>query len=347
MLVKIAATAATSGLVAAFALGCSAASGELPAPEETADSSRHDIVGGAATKAFPAAGALTRNGYAHCTGTLVAPRKVLTAAHCLVGVSASELRFVIGPTISSPEAIVAVASVTPHPSYDDYKLSDDIGYATLTKDAPVAPMKIIPALDGSWVGKPLVFVGYGMTSGYGGGSGAKRSVTIPIAQIGAKQFSYQTSGKNTCSGDSGGPAFAQVGNDYFVAGVTSYGDPGCSQYGVDTRADVYSTFLAISPSSGAQDPCSGESYEGRCNGNTVVWCENQNVYQSDCTNKQKACGFSAQKGYYECLADPCQGETYAGRCDGSTVVWCESEQIKSLSCKQCGFDGSKGYYNCL
>lgn len=286
---------------------CSAACGPASAPPEESEpesSARQDIVGGTATSEFPAAGALTRYGSPHCTGTLVGPRTVLTAAHCLTGVSATSLKFVIGASISNAEAIVAVASITAHPDYDSVKLENDIGFVTLTQDAPVAPMKILPQMDASWVGRQLTFVGYGITTGYGGGSGVKRSVTMPIQSVGASRFVYQTPGKNTCNGDSGGPAFAQLGSEWFVAGVTSYGDAGCNYYGVDTRADVFATFVLGQPTGddpGADppetDPCQGETYEGRCDGSTVIWCENEQVKQLSC----QSCGFDDAKGFYNCL----------------------------------------------
>lgn len=346
-------------LVAVVATGCGPAVGAFEEPGESTDSSRHDIVGGAPTSDFPAAGAITRYGSPHCTGTLIEPRKVLTAAHCLEGVSAGQLKFVIGASLSTAQAAIAVTSITPHPYYDAQKLNNDIGFMTLAQDAPVAPMKVLPKMDGSWVGRDLVYVGYGLTSGNGGGSGVKRSVTMPISSVSATKFVYQTPGKNTCNGDSGGPAFAKVGSEWFVAGVTSYGDAFCNQYGVDTRADVFAAFLAVKPATppagnpenpppGAGDPCNGETYEGRCDGSTVVWCDNGQVHQQPCAAQGKVCGFAPQQGYYACVAaDPCQGETYQGRCDGSTVVWCENDQVKTLSCNQCGYDANKGFYNCL
>jgi hypothetical protein len=335
--------------VAVALSGCGPAAAP-PEESEPGASSRQDIVGGTPTSDFPAAGAITRWGAPHCTGTLIEKRKVLTAAHCLEGVSASSLKFVTGATVSAPESATPVASFTAHPKYDSKSLVNDIGYLTLAADAPVPPMNVLPAMDGSWVGKDLVFVGYGKTGGSSGGSGVKRSVTMPVKSIDPKTFLYKTSGKNTCNGDSGGPAFGKLGGEWYVAGVTSYGDIGCTSYGVDTRADAFAEFIA--GQSGAkpeapEDPCQGESYAGRCEGNLVVWCENGAVQKQAC-GAGKACEFAPQAGYHACIsADPCQGETYQGRCDGSTVVWCENDAVKKLDCKACGFDQQKGFYNCL
>ncbi|MBK7580612.1 MAG: trypsin-like serine protease [Myxococcales bacterium] len=283
--------------------GCGPAAAP-PEESEPSNTTRDDIVGGSATSEFPAAGALTRWGSAHCTGTLVAARTVLTAAHCLEDVSAASLKFVIEPSLSSPKTVVAVTAISAHPAYDSAKIENDIGYVTLAADAPVAPIEILPEMDQSWVGQKLSFVGYGITSGHGGGAGVKRLVTMPISAVEATRFVYQTPGKNTCNGDSGGPAFANVGSEWFVAGVTSYGDAGCNYYGVDTRADAFAEFVLGKPApsegkpdSAPSDPCHGESYEGRCDGTTVVWCEAEKIHEIAC----QSCGFDAAKGFFNCL----------------------------------------------
>ncbi len=332
----------------ALVLLSTACSIEGPKHTEETLGARDDIVGGSPTAQLPAVGAITRYGYTHCTGTLISARRVVTAAHCLENVSASSLRFVIGASVSQAEHVLTVASVTPHPQYDSYSLDHDIGYIDLTSNAPVPPMGVLTHMDSSFVGQELVFVGYGASNGYQQtGSGTKRSVNMPVQQVWARQFRYAVPSKNTCNGDSGGPAFAQVNGQLLVAGVTSYGDANCVQYGVDTRTDVYLDFLDVS--SAPEDPCGGETYEGRCDGNSVVWCENDQVQTQPCSGG-KICGFSDQHQYFACIeppTDPCQGETYEGRCDGNTVIWCENEQVKTLQCQTCGYDAQQGYYNCL
>ncbi len=332
----------------------------LACGEGSPEVAKQRIVGGSATTMLPAVGALVYYGGMHCTGTLIAPRKVVTAAHCTKGVSASGLRFVLGASIASPEASLAVASVKPHPSFSSSSLANDIGLVTLAADAPVAPLGVLGAMDSSFVGKKLLFVGYGASNGVNQtGAGQKRAVTMSIAKVSATTFSYQDPGRNTCNGDSGGPAFVQdAAGAYLVAGVTSYGDATCTSYGVDTRVDPYLSFLGVSAGGSSSTPapsgCGSETWEGRCSGSTVIWCEENQVQKLDCAGKGMTCAYDSSKAYYGCAqppvaSDPCQGETYEGRCDGNTLIWCESQQVKQASCgtRTCSFDGAHGYYNCL
>ncbi len=319
------------------------------------------IVGGAGFDGLPAVGAITYQGQQHCTGTLIGPRKVLTAAHCVDGFSASQMKFVIGASLSSAQYSLTVQSATKHPNWNSSALRNDIAYLTLKSDAPVAPLPVLNHLDASWIGTQLFFVGYGVTSGYSqAGAGTKRAVWMGISEVDGTTFRYDDPGKNTCSGDSGGPAFYRdPAGTYYVAGVTSYGDWYCTEYGVDTRVDAFLSFLGVSstPTTPA-DPCQGETYVGRCDGATVVWCENNQVQKTDCAASGKICTFDSNHQYYACgtapvvqPTDPCNGETFAGRCDGNTVVWCENEQVKSINCsatsRTCKYDSKNAYYNCL
>lgn len=215
--------------------------------EDRLGANQDDIVGGAAYTGLPAVGALTVDGEMYCSGTLVAPTKVVTAAHCVIGVSASQMAFVIGPKLSQAQEIIQAAALKAHPNYDDYELTDDIATVTLSKAASVEPLGVNQSMNSSWVGKSLLFVGYGVNNGYTqAGDGTKRAVNITLSQIMAKQFQYDDTKHMTCNGDSGGPAFAvDADGKYLLAGVTSYGDYYCAEYGVDTRVDTYLDFIGV------------------------------------------------------------------------------------------------------
>jgi hypothetical protein len=50
--------------------------------------------------------------------------------------------------------------------------------------------------------------------------------------------------------------------------------------------------------------CGAETYEGRCDGTTVVWCEEDVVYEADCANLEDVpgaiCGYSCEANAYDC-----------------------------------------------
>jgi secreted trypsin-like serine protease len=317
---------ASSSLIAILALGLAAcgADGDITAVAATANND--SIIGGQDFSDLPGIGMLRYDGRAHCTGVVVSPRRVATAAHCLKGFLASKMVFIIGSDISNPDNMLSVASVTPHPQFDANNIVNNIGYVTLYRDAPVAPLAAIDAMTSSWAGRNLLFVGYGVTDGYAQtGIGVKRAVMMKVTQVEPLQFRYANNGTGTCNGDAGGPALARDGaGKYYIVGLSSYTDWHCAQYGVHTRIDKYLSFLGITgvtpgpgdgytdspttPTTGGggttttpDDPCHGESYAGRCQGDTVIWCENNKVYQQDCTADGKHCKYDSAQQINGCI----------------------------------------------
>ncbi|MDP6943336.1 MAG: hypothetical protein QF464_04230, partial [Myxococcota bacterium] len=50
------------------------------------------------------------------------------------------------------------------------------------------------------------------------------------------------------------------------------------------------------------DPCEGYSFEGCCDGQTVIWCEDDEVLDFDC-NPEGGCGWDAETDAYDCSTD--------------------------------------------
>jgi hypothetical protein len=294
LLAAIAGLAASAGL-ALPACGADPVGAELPlTPDGDA------IVGGQSYSGLPAVGALVSADQAFCTGTLIAPRTVLTAAHCLTSVSAGTVGFAIGTNAAKPAHLLGARRLEVHPGFDSRTLANDVAMVHLKSDAPVTPLPVLAQMDADWVDTELFFLGFGMTNAVTGrGAGKKRGVWIPVTEVGDTTFAYAAPGRNTCYGDSGGPALHRdaVGA-WFVAGVTSWGDARCSRFGVDTRVDRFLDFLGIDRDE--LDPCHGETYAGRCHEDTVIWCEDDQVQSMDCTPYGNTCAYDADAGFYNC-----------------------------------------------
>lgn len=246
-----------------------------------------------------------------CSGTLITSDVVLTAGHCLAkqggntvsAISPSSVRVFFGDASDDPSGeLVTVSATLVHPGYNPYSLVNDIALLRLSQPAPVAPIANLPAslaFDNGDIGTVLDFVGFGYSDLAKTDYGVKLHNTIPLGALGCPQsvypacppgaptdtqFSYSQSDagqvEGPCNGDSGGPAFVSVGGTTYVAGVTSYGDGPCDDYGVSTNVAAFDAWIAEFTGDGGgggggggscgDGTCSdGESCDGR---NGTVSC---------------------------------------------------------------------------
>ncbi len=243
------------GLLAIPLLGACAA--ETVEPEAR---SAAPIIGGTTDTGHPSVGLVRAYGADGsgqlCTGTLVAPRVVLTAGHCAYVGNGRAVQADISYD-AQPNIGVAVGTngftsgtIIPHPSYDgDPNVGHDVSVIVLSTapNAPVTSLGASPA-----AGSSITAVGYGRSSfgtgdQPGGGVGLKRMITIPVDAVTAHEFTAGSDGQGTCHGDSGGPEL-QGGA---VVGVTSYGSTAdCHGIGHYMRVDDNLSFLDAYVSAG-------------------------------------------------------------------------------------------------
>jgi V8-like Glu-specific endopeptidase len=183
--------------------------------------------------------AILRGNSTFCTGTVVHPRLVITAAHCVTN-SQSDLGSSIRIGVGKHERTVktyAVDRVKFYPGYIDNAVTD-IAYLRLAQ--PVANVEIIPPLtDKSEIesllatGAKSVLVGFGQTNT--GLIGIKHQVDTFVGRPQEGALFIGGNGKDTCQGDSGGPAYGRLPNgEWRVYGITSRGN-GCSSGGQYAR----------------------------------------------------------------------------------------------------------------
>ena len=157
-----------------------------------------------------------------CTGTVIAPRAVLTAAHCLVGDTAS-VRVYLG----SGDPVAAV-SFTPSPDYHGSdSASLDVGVILTGQDMDRSPVPLLSSRD-AVVGETAIVVGWGKDQN--GNGTTLRAGSTTITTVGANYLETPSTAGNSgvCSGDSGGPILLSEGGVWSVAGVTSAGATGGS-----------------------------------------------------------------------------------------------------------------------
>jgi hypothetical protein len=158
----------------------------------------------------------------YCTGSLVAPSIVITAAHCLEGVDCTDM------TVSAAGGTSrAVASCISHPSWTGFGDITNNDVALLFLSGNLAGVKLVKLYTSNdfQVGEQVVMAGYGRNEVDDENLRAVFNVVSSFSseRISTKYNRGQGDRGTTCNGDSGGPLFVLRNNQWQLVGATSNG----------------------------------------------------------------------------------------------------------------------------
>lgn len=205
-----------------------------------------------------------------CTGELITPRVVMTAAHCANGAFGAthyEVHFCDKYDLKTHvftgevDTVIRTSQVVWFsPKFDETNLhgGHDIGLYYLDKPAPtsVKPYDLSRyRMNMDWVTRPMRLLGFGSIAGSGSDYGEKLTATTTISKVEATWFA-SNGAVQICEGDSGGPVLMNLDGRDVVAGINSFGQVAQCVSGeagytrVDAELDDIDAFIA------ANDPSS-------------------------------------------------------------------------------------------
>jgi secreted trypsin-like serine protease len=174
-----------------------------------------------------------------CTGTVISPNAVLSAAHCFAFFEATSV--VVTAVAGGAKVDVPASRVTLHPGFSvssQRVFFNDVAVIRTASALPVPPLPILlsraPAVD-----EEAVVAGYGQTENGGpavddvvAGRAVIRLVTDNHVRI-----DFQGGESHPCRGDSGGALFVEQDGGLAIVGVVSQSDPSISADQVCEKGD--------------------------------------------------------------------------------------------------------------
>jgi hypothetical protein len=214
-----------------FVAGCAPA-----APGEA----RQAIVGGTPDTGDPAVVMETDNEGGGCTAEVVSPHVVLTAAHCVQGLSSW--------TITVGTTDIPVTEGHFNPMFDpNGDASYDNGILIVADPLSVTPLPLNRTpLTSAMKGQPVRIIGFGVTKSTTDDYGTRRVANTTLVDYDPQQITVGDAAHAQCDGDSGGPVMMVISGTEVVIGTDSESandlNGGCAG-DLDTRVDVNTSYI--------------------------------------------------------------------------------------------------------
>lgn len=178
-----------------------------------------------------------------CSGTIIGPRKIVTAAHCFPTTEPSRYQIMVLDH-NFTEHWVAVSSIRVHPKFNRRGLErqtelNDIAVVNAAAPLP-ADMAIAPV--GGTVRGEVTAVGFG--TGFRGHDLRQvelQARSTALSPTGSQILTSVDGG--ACSGDSGGPIFRKAGKSFVLVGVISWTQGACGSMTAVTPVGRYRGFI--------------------------------------------------------------------------------------------------------
>ena len=175
-----------------------------------------------------------------CSGTIIGPHTVLTAAHC----TPEELTYNVVVSVEGDKSYEAVDTF-PHPDYTGPS-ENDIGLIFVEETLPEPYARVAtPSPDECHY---LVMQGYGYTDAEEKDFGKLHEAAAYELETTAELIYYRgPDGAQTCYGDSGGPVYAitEEGELILISLAAKLGDENCQDgYGVGPNLQNHAEWIA-------------------------------------------------------------------------------------------------------
>ncbi|MBF5041622.1 trypsin-like serine protease [Aggregicoccus sp. 17bor-14] len=270
-----------------------------------------------------------------CSGALVAPDVVLTAAHCLevLGEDGQYEVFVGAQLLPTPQGrFLRVKEVRVHPGYVRATHARDVALLRLALPASEAPLALPEADEVPSAGLAVRALGFGDTHSAEEPAGVRRQGALQVASVTDADFLAGPAPSMSCTGDSGGPVLGSPRGREVLLGVTSSGDVACRSEAVQVRVDAVledfvRPFLAQGPAQAA--PAAPFAPEALC----------REACDSDARCPAGLACVADAQGVGRCMLLNLREGLYAGACSedaacgvGGTCARLESEGEDACRC---------------